>query len=326
MASLPFDMTDVEMDPSAVIDHLGHPHIMDAIIAHAPIPALARLRATSREFHDRINRLLLHHVALHEWHLTRRKKELGLTTPAHITFPGADTYPRLPFAPGAVQILDIITPPKPMPTGKVVDQFTNLTTLRRIGNDAVVTPGTNIFRPNATAVDLLSLDSAPNRHTLTIRLPPGVERYVLHLKWDEMDPNALWATINLRSTYRIVDWVLVLHPTNPGTVPPENFFTFLDIMTEAITIVERGGSVTVVGVERVSPAQMPNNTLEGRGTAAYEPLRENLRAHFLDYTPEPVPVEAAADAIRFVPYDEWLLELGDRKESEGLWPEDANGA
>ncbi|WOO81841.1 uncharacterized protein LOC62_04G005359 [Vanrija pseudolonga] len=302
---------------------------MDAIIAHATIPALARLRATSREFHDRINRLLLHHVSLHEWPLGRRKKELGFTTPAHITFPGADTHPRLPFAPGAVEILDVITPPKPMPTTKVVDQFTRLKTLRRIRNDAVVTTGTNIFRPNATSVDLLSLDSVPNRDTLNIRLPPGVERYVFHMKWDEMGPSALWTTINMRSALRIVDWVLVLHPTNPGNMPPApapDFFTFLDVMTEAITIVERGGSVTVVGVERVSPAQMPNNTLEGRGTAAYEPLRENLRAHFLDHTPDPALVRAAVDAIRFVPYDEWLEELGDRKEAEGLWPEDTNGA
>ncbi|KAL1412332.1 hypothetical protein Q8F55_000076 [Vanrija albida] len=319
-------MTDIEMAPRVVIDHTAYPHIIDAVIASATIPALARLRATSREFRDRINPLLFHHVVLCERsNGPRRKKELGFTTPGHIVFPGAGTEPRLPFAPAAVQILDVVTPPKPVPPAKVVDQFTGLKTLRRM-NQAVTTAGSNIFRPKATAVDLLTLHFPPGEDT-TVRLPPGIERYILHLKWDEADQHALWTVINLKNTLRIIDWVLVLHPSNADNTPPipaPDFYTFMDLMTEAITIVERGGRVTVVGVERVSPAQMPNNTLEGRGVAAYDVLRENLKTFLLSHTPTPALVRAAAEAIRFVPYEEWLEELGDRKESEGLWPEAAD--
>ncbi len=40
-----------------------HPHILDAMLAHAPYPALLALRAASRTLRDRVDSLLLPHIA-----------------------------------------------------------------------------------------------------------------------------------------------------------------------------------------------------------------------------------------------------------------------
>lgn len=51
-------------NPAVTIDHTAFPTILDTIIAHSCVGALLALRATSKPFLERCNRLLVGHIVL----------------------------------------------------------------------------------------------------------------------------------------------------------------------------------------------------------------------------------------------------------------------
>ncbi|WOO81739.1 uncharacterized protein LOC62_04G005260 [Vanrija pseudolonga] len=104
------------------IDHTTHPHIIDAIIAHAPFESLWALRQTSCAFHARITHMLFHCVEI-----THPKAD----TVAIRTGPGAF---RVPFR--AVRVADLVEEKTFPPTKAVLRAYRelrNLRTLRRFG-------------------------------------------------------------------------------------------------------------------------------------------------------------------------------------------------
>lgn len=333
-------MTDTEQHPSTVaIDYSAQPGIIDTIIAFASVPALAQLRATSRDLRDRIDRRLFHHVALLEWKkpdqppsglsklFQRPSTEPRFTAAGLPTYVGPEVlFPRYPLVPSAVEILDIVHPIRV--DSFDFDELTSVHTLRRM-NYAVSTSG--YIAPHVL-VDFCYLYPRAWNDTKPIPLFPRAERYVLHLKWEEADNLALWNYFQLGHMETMTDFVLVLHPNPPedgvSAVIAESY-GLMDLLIATISVLDRAGTVTIVGLELVAPQQLSyhDDAPDEAGVEAYEPFRESLVEHLVyrvDHNIEGTDValhrQDLLHHIRFVSLQDWLEDLGDRKELEGVWP------
>ncbi|WOO81840.1 uncharacterized protein LOC62_04G005358 [Vanrija pseudolonga] len=328
---------------TVAIDYTAHPHIIDAIIAFSSTPVLTKLRCTSRELRDRIDRKMFHHVALLEWRKPNQRtseskklfqrpsiRELRVTSAGLTTYAGPESLStRYPLVPSAVEILDIVHPIRA--DSFDFDKLTSVHTVRRM-NYAVCSVGTGSYKTPHTLVDFCYLYPHARNDMRPIPLLPRASRYVLHLKWEESDTMALWNFFNLGHMDTITEFVLVLHP-NPAedgsrAVMAENY-GLIDLVTQTIPVMERGGEVTIVGLERVVPQQLRLHIDAGDepGIEAYEPFRENLvdhlinqADHFIQGTDEAHHRQSILQRIHFVPLEGWLEGLGNRKELEGVWP------
>ncbi|KAL1412331.1 hypothetical protein Q8F55_000075 [Vanrija albida] len=350
-------------DPTTTtIDHRTHPHIIDAIISYAPISAVAQLRATSRALRDRVDHLLFHHVALfpRDWsdpppsyrgEEDRASQDLAFTTAGLDSYhDGGITIEAYPRVPSALKILDVVHIPL-RPHTFDLSQLTSVHTLRRMKSAATAvaerrhTRGVNHFGTEEIGMETVAhtlvdfIDVTPYDDDmclpLQIELPDPhcqLERYVLHLRWDETNPSGdpsgglsrsflLWGPPDHSGT----ECVLVLHPTpaEEGTeVARSQCEGLLEFIDGGWTDYQFG-TMTIVGLERVSPRQLPSPigieaSEQVRNFRIYHPpVRRSAAGATGDASERP---RETTEAMRFVTYEARLDELGDRWQVEGVWP------
>lgn len=306
------------------LDHTAYPALIDTIISHAGVEALAALRATSRTFKSLIDTHLLAHAELYYFPVTRTAPELrhavpGLTLPVNTSIPVSSSLPRLPFAPDVVTTLDIVLPLSVPQT--TVAAYTSLHTLRRL-QCPLQEEEDDGFRPSATLVDFVTL---PVGHLAWCQLPPGVERYVAHLKYDEYQGRGDYGTEVSEQVVDVREVVFVLCPTRTVDEPPGPMEWLFQVIQNTILDCDMDGegfSVTLVGAER---AFEPPEGEDASTAAHFDAIKALLRA-YITRTLEADGSESVSDfaddvlcALRLVTLDQWWDELGDRREIEGVW-------
>ncbi|WOO83001.1 uncharacterized protein LOC62_04G006479 [Vanrija pseudolonga] len=309
-----------------MIDHTAHPTIIDAIIAHS---SARTWRGVSKGYTDRVTRPLLRHAELEAWpadgaddgeptfHLIVADTRCG--RPANREF-------RLPFAPQYVEVLSVDFPSF-LRSFKLPDaiaaQFTALRTLKRTGRSAsrpdAVWPGVTTY---VDYFDAANSDAGAN----SILLPPGVERYVLHLRWDRENEAANRSSMDITNTASIQHAVLVVWPSMKPRVatpvgdrrPPACLLTALRLGADVLA---RGGSFTVVGAERIHPDQL--GVAVPAGYSMQFGLRECADAVatvVLSLVPGSDAADFDASRLRLCTYFDWRTEISsstDGRESKG---------
>ncbi|KAL1412305.1 hypothetical protein Q8F55_000049 [Vanrija albida] len=313
------------LSKTVALDHTAYPGLIDMIVAYSTVPALAALRAASRAFKARIDAHLLSHAELYFFPVTRSVPELrhaipGLTLPGSTPIPHTSELPRLPFAPGIVQTLDVVLP---LSVRKAIaEAYTSLHTLRRL-QCPLQEDEDDGFRPSHTLIDFVTL---PTGHLAWCQLPPGVTRYIAHLKYDEYQGRGDYGIEISEQVVSVREVVFVLCPTRTINEPPGPMEWLFQIVQNTVldcNMEAEGFSVTLVGVER---AFDPEDGVEVNTPAYFNAIKTQLRDYILGAL-EPdtagASVEEFADdllgAIKLVSLDSWWAELGDRKDIEGVW-------
>ncbi|WOO81741.1 uncharacterized protein LOC62_04G005262 [Vanrija pseudolonga] len=237
----------------------------------------------------------------------------------------------------------------PVLTAHTIASFSALCTLRRMG-DGVISHFANsaIFLQVDTLVDFYDMHDYPASHAghqHWFNLPEinhpchNMRRYVLHIRIDEASMSAddnvealfqeVRAVEDMYKTLR--DAVFVIHPPARPT-PDAIMSTILAAMSysnELYTMMADAGtteplSITFVGLETIealqpSPAPVGEEAERLQGTMGILRHWKDVAAaggfeciRVLD-DDDPKP------SMRFVSMDDWLAELGDRREIEGEW-------
>ncbi|WOO81811.1 uncharacterized protein LOC62_04G005330 [Vanrija pseudolonga] len=306
------------------LDHTAYPALIDTIISHAGVPALAALRATSKAFKSRIDAYLLAHAELYYFPVTRTAPELrhavpGLTLPLNTPIPVLSELPRLPFAPEAVTTLDVVLPLSVRRA--IATAYSSLHTLRRL-QCPLQEDEDDGFRPSHTLVDFVTL---PVGHLAWCQLPPGVKRYIAHLKYDEYQGHGDYGTEISEQVVSVREVVFVLCPTRKVDEPPGPMEWLFQVLQNTVLDCDMDAevfSVTLVGAERAF--EPPEG--EDASTAAHFDAIKDLLREYITRSLEadgPTSVEEFADdvlrALRLVTLDDWWAELGNRQEIEGVW-------
>lgn len=300
---------------TAVFQHTSFPHLLDNIISHAPPPALRALRATSREYRNRVDALPLSHVVFFE---TAAGPRIGALRPTGILEPFRPFQP-FPVSPGAALAVDVRTARSidKVAYGPMAEGFTSVSVLRRVG------PGVAGCRFNfssvTTLIDFIDL-SAAAAPSMVLRIPPLVSRYVVHLALDGRGMHGL-ASPRLgarKASSHVSDWVVVIHPS--GTASASTSAKRDDVrgnlLAHLVYALRRNAKVTIVGVEQLR-SQNDQYVDPVGGTDVLEQL---FRAQIEDHPLNRVAGLGAHPLLRFVALREWWEELGGRAKLEGYWP------
>lgn len=298
-----------------MIDHTAHPTIIDKIIAHS---SPYTWRGVSKAYTDRVTRPHLVHAELDAW--PRDGEDDGEPTfqlivadtrcgrPANVEF-------RLPFAPQYVEVLSIDFPSF-LRSFKLPDEiaakFTSLRTIKRTGRSAsrpdAVWPGVKTY------VDYFDAGNSDTKAN-SILLPPGVEQYVLHLRWDREDEAADGSGLIITNRASIKHLVLVVWPSMKPRVttpegnrqPPACLLTAIQL---SANVLRREGTVTVVGAERIHPDQL--GITVPPGYSMQHGLREcsdALATMVLELVPGSDWEDFEASRLRLCTYYAWLTEI-----------------
>ncbi|WOO81738.1 uncharacterized protein LOC62_04G005259 [Vanrija pseudolonga] len=304
-------------------DHTAYPHLIDAIIAAADVPALLKLRATNRSFCARADDLLFGHVRL----------DVGGEA---TTLCEASSGHRLPFKPDLVRAADVGS----RGPHDVVAPLARLDTLRRSG-DAMYAPSAprrittlidfiDLHPPTLTGAtptpttadeddddgvygDVLGRRFALDRHSAdrwTVAYPFSVDSYILHIRLDTASTMPrLWryffdGMASLSSGASLTRLVLVLHPPELPTPASISMTLALSLLASQQAVISMSsGSVTFVGVDVLAKAG-------GTGAEVSEWLRQ-VRVFGSVWAPH---LET-----RCISMQDWRAELGARATLEGEW-------
>ncbi|KAL1412273.1 hypothetical protein Q8F55_000016 [Vanrija albida] len=314
------------MSTDVHLDHTSFPNIIDLVIGGCNISALLKWRLTSSSFRARVDRILLNHVVPTAGppRSTTAKDGIRLTPGSTSRAPPMPPYASLQFYPEAVQILDVWYKPNGKVSDYGLERLTSVCTIRRKGK-FVAQRGTNQVPSATTGVDFFDPRNVPNRYRgrprnkTIIWLPTHLKRYCLHVEWYERESSVLSATVGFKSTKFIRDWVLILHPERMLADGPrchESYPPFIgDILTHILKVLDRKGSVTIVGTEAASPVQFG----EGSTGSATDLLRATVvNLIHQDFPAGPKRTHAETHTT-FLTLPAWLDSLGDTKEIEGMW-------
>ncbi|WOO81826.1 uncharacterized protein LOC62_04G005344 [Vanrija pseudolonga] len=311
------------------IDHTAYPYIIDLIIEHAPLASIRRLGATSRAFRSRLQ---LHHAVLKLQpgakrvelvHSDRWGDDGSPYPPLILTTPGGRA---LPLTPGKVRVLDHVVRERPGPL--LSNAFTSIDTLRRM-NGAYDIAGPTIFYPTRIVVDFVhvreqspsysGLMSNGSRDKINIVVPLGATKYVVHLKLSHSVSSSAtpMITVEIDNEYAALG-----HLVFALSVPSNNDLFSWGFLHSAICSATRfwtgdgpSLSITVVGLERVNDP--PTADQLWAQLARYVSVWKAQRAPI--WWGDKTRKEEVRRAIRLVTFEEWWVELGARKEVEGVW-------
>ncbi|WOO81712.1 uncharacterized protein LOC62_04G005232 [Vanrija pseudolonga] len=298
---------------AAVFQHTSFPHLLDNIISHAPPPALRALRATSREYRDRVDALPLSHVVFFE---TAAGPRIGALRPTGILEPFRPFQP-FPVSPGNALAVDVRTGRSidKVAYGPMAEGFTSVSTLRRVG------PGVAGCRFNfssvTTLIDFIDLAAAPS---VVLRIPPLVARYVVHLALDGRGMHAL-ASPRLgarKASSHVGDWVVVIHPsaTASASTGTRRDDTRGNLLAHLVYALRRNAKVTIVGLEQLRSQN--GEYVDAVGTT--DILEQLFRGQIEHHPLNRVAGLGEHPLLRFVGLREWWDELGGRAKMEGYWP------
>ncbi|KAL1412312.1 hypothetical protein Q8F55_000056 [Vanrija albida] len=291
----------------AQIDHTAFPDLMDGIVAAASPSVLLVLRSTSKEFQERVDRLLSHAA-------------LVPSQGAHSPVLAVPTNPgrHLPYLVNRVNTLDLMTMP---PSDFTVAPFNRLHTIRRAngGWDASGIRRSRSIRTVVEFVDIRQwLDAVPvgmqrPKVFLFLSLPIyNLSCVIVHIKYDPTLLTHLLLTqiefLGLRAASGS-NFTIVLWPTpSENNAPINRSIGFLRNILRALTDSTRVTNVTV--------------TIVGLESA---PKRQRLSSHKIDdYRSRLTNGNAAlANAFRLISLEQWWKELGDEKDTLGVWPQAA---
>lgn len=311
------------MSTGVLIDHTAHPYIVDLVMSHGDMGSMLNWRLTSRSFRARVDNILFHHVTFKAPQTltnTTDVADVSLHPGSMSLAPPVANTKSLPFAPQAVKILDICY--------KTTDlarlQLTSVHTLRRM-NLFVFKRWSNQVPSATTVVDFFNsakvlvtrrYPRAPGK--TWVFLPACAHRYVLHVEWFESLSGSFNTTLDFKNANNLCEWVLILHPCiDAGGAPHhESFPPFVgQIITHMIKVLERKGSITIVGSEGVNPVQFG-----GRPNDSSTDLLRATVAKLIDQEfPEGPARDHAHSHTSFVTLAGWFDALGDKREIEGIW-------
>lgn len=345
---------------AAPLDHTAYPDVLDEIIELAPAQALVKLRATSRDFCARADRVLLRH-AVYAW----RRDSNGEEEHAVLLAPFARSRPpqdgrrggqaALPLRPECVEVLDLVkyvccgvrgcagptltssTWPSPMPAA-ILQRFNNLHTVRRMGDGLASRSAErrDVF-PATTVVDFFVIDDfRPGEGRSNIPVVPDplyaaphATRYVLHLKWREAPGWAgkeVWSLSSAAAAalteLDIVLWSFGDTPP-PATAPtPARIVGLLQVAARLWDALVAGTTtLRIVGLEKVYRWHIDQRVRSAeRGLDAAADLWRAVLKVGNSGGPE-AEYDAAVANVSFLTIDEWLAGLGERREAEGEWPD-----
>ncbi|KAL1412285.1 hypothetical protein Q8F55_000029 [Vanrija albida] len=304
-----------------VLDHTAYPDIVDAVIAFADERSLVALRTASRAFRDRVDALLLPHVAI------------DLTHVPDIHLVSASTGARLPFCPGKVSCADVHASPLPG-AGAQLQPFTSVRTLRRVGSG--VTSDLDLDVPQVTTLvdyyDLHEVRAVMDGPLPSLEYYPfsGLQRYVLHLRVDagsrpvghmhELFPRGRHPDEQFPEFSEVI---IVLH------VPPAPSITTVHatlvaagaLVVDAVHRLEAGTrSLTIVGFDELAALQLPPGDEDHDERERFDDMLEiigNMQSAVA--ADEPIFHTEPEPSTRFIGMEAWLAELGEKRELEGEW-------
>lgn len=313
------------MPTDVFIDHTSFPYIIDLIISHADLDGMLKWRRTSYSLRARVDRILFSHVTLdpHRPWSDDQDHVISLGPGSTSHSPGVHAHKSLPFAPEAVQIIDVRHKPDGKFSDYGLDRLTSVHTIRRKAL-IVALIGTNQVPSARTAVDFFDIHNIPNyirrrrADKTNIWLPVRLKRYCLHVEWYQDVARELGTIVDFKSTRNIREWVLILHPTSFGgdahfypSYPP-----FLgSIITHMVKVLDRKGSITIVGAEEVNPAQFGGGSTD----SSTDLLRATVMHHLHTEFPQGPKRTHADSHTTFTTLPDWLASLGDLKDIEGQW-------
>ncbi|KAL1412304.1 hypothetical protein Q8F55_000048 [Vanrija albida] len=312
---------------ATVIDYGAYPHLIEAIVALAPLGALVPLRATCRSIKRQVDARLFTHAQLHEFPTASDDWDSavthGLTLPANSGVQSDRALPSLPRAASAVAVLDADFELVPR---AVAAQFTSLRTLRRRLHCA-----SHFDDPFPAVKSAVYFVTVPARYIVVGRLPRQLDRLVLHLRHEGTGAPA--DDFRLVTGGRIKQFEFVLWPSLGRSPLP---FWFMSAIFETVADGRRDAppledfDVTIVGLENAYGDGHTDPATTGSIGFDHEEIKRSMRDTFREllHTRRLNMPRGASGVIhtlgrklRIVTLKEWHAEIGDRMEMEGAWME-----
>lgn len=314
------------------IDAQSYPHIFERIVdSTTSVAALIALRGVSRRAKALADGILLHHVEVHD------VDGAVVLVPAPVSGLAHDTH--LPFALDHVRVATLLPHERPIAVRPHAGSFTSLHTIRRqvgfeqeladaIAADPHLAPRTVVDYYVNEPYDCSADDE------VAILIPPGTRRYVLHFHlgsstWAKgylfPDPDIIVSTpLDLHEI--VIVFSSDPHECYQAPQPPHGDIAFVSELVNYFwdSLVLADASMTIVDVGHVVPNYAERDMHAGIDVRGMW-FRGFLQTDREDFEPslhriaclEDSAVTDAIKRIRFVERDAWLVELGDRAESEG---------
>ncbi|KAL1412327.1 hypothetical protein Q8F55_000071 [Vanrija albida] len=332
---------------STVIDHTANPHIIDAILASCDTPTTLAFRLASRAYRAAVDATLAH-VALYllptaapdgtpRFRFVRPVDYRGWTSEPH------PPPPFLSHLPATVRALDVDTA---FLRGEEIGACTSVRVVRRCGRAVWCRPGAfHSFVPEldslVTMVDFMTVDDYGGE----LLIPHGLQEYVLHVRWDDSDQGVIGVSrgdVSMRSWTRAWprEMVLVLQPCSRAPPATADCLMFLrDVAVTMLGVLDAGGEVCVVGVEKVSPLNMGWRSGESKSEDRRDLFKAMLSGFWREWGQGVLEVntdERRADLLAqvdFTTVNEWHSQLKEKgRDQDGLdmydlqavWPPYAN--
>ncbi|KAL1412320.1 hypothetical protein Q8F55_000064 [Vanrija albida] len=324
----------------ATLDSTAYPHIIDAILAACDTPTAIAFRGASRAFRAAVDSALLTHVALYVLpppdpplpHPDPHDQSTPIIRFGRPSDSSAPAPALLPNLPAAIRVLDI-----DHPYASSASNFARVHTLRCTSNAVWCRPPLDDLR---TVVDFATPHDKLNQGDDDVRLviQPRLQRYVLHISWDESRWDEVGATISTQTTTHMAtcqptvprEMVLVLHPFSSGPAAAyTHVIWFLhNLASDLLDVLDAGGGVCVVGVEAVSPLNMGSSDEQPDRLGLFKDMLLHFWRSWKD-APFQEALAASLAQIEFRTVTEWHAELkargrdGDGLDAYGLqavWP------
>lgn len=275
------------------LDHTAYPHLLDAIFAASDHGALLGLRSANRAFRDRADSTLFAHISVH---VADDTVYLHSPSPS-FSSPALRRLPSLPFPALASKKRQAALAAKlahtctldlhaPLPV-EYAAWFRQYRTVRR----APLAAGTLL--PAHTYVEYLDLSTVGRglAGEWMADVPDRLRRSVIHLSWRRCDMDVRKIVNMTPCIPRGVEIVIVLEPA--GEVGEKEPNVLKEVMRVASRIPR--AAVTIVGLERLSPAELGLTSWEGtygdviRDAAADELVQRGGRS----------------DSVKLLSWEEW---------------------
>ncbi|KAL1412276.1 hypothetical protein Q8F55_000020 [Vanrija albida] len=333
-------------EAGVTLDASAFPHIVDLVLAHTPVADLLPLRLVSRDFRDRVDAEIDgYHVQLldHRWRCRHRCSPPYAVTPAHAKWSDKARRPEycVQTLPASlprtlVKVVQFAVTASPTGIVEAINSIGTVNTLQRSGPGIMGNfPPSGWSSKLVNVVDFLHLQKdCGSRDSLnTIVLPDSTRRYVLHVAFEQIaEPRSRWRpSTHLQDLRRIRipasgmrEFVLVLWPIfKPDEGPEEPYDTFPHVLHSLLLataqIAIKGGTVTIVGADRISPLLLGRPERKAKVRSA---VVDEVKARRLQWSENhrltPGQAEEADKRTRWLTVHEWWDELGFRRQYEGL--------